>query len=264
MRPYLHVWSLALLGALLSTEAIEAQDTSAVLLTGVSPAHCVAALERREAPDPLRCPSALREAIVEARTLCRDAGGRLSGENEGAVWAIDVNDDGRSELAFELDGNVTCADAWSVFSCGSLGCPKALYELREGAWIVVGNIAAEWPEQLTLGDTRSADGHRSIEVCERDCRERWIYEWQGETYDATRVEVGGTRVDVAGSIHGGLYALAAETTVRANPRADGANVGSYAAGTGVAIVGTAGDWYYVSPCNACDRGFVPRTALAIP
>jgi hypothetical protein len=188
MRPHLHVWSLASLGAaLLSTEAIEAQNPSAALLTGVSPAHCIDALERREAPDPLRCPSALRDAIAEARTMCRDAGGELSGATEGTVWAIDVNDDGRSELAFELDGNVTCSEAWSLFSCGSLACPKALYELRNGSWAVVGNIAAESPEQLRLGSARSVDGHRSIEVCaQRDCRERSIYEWRGESYEAPR------------------------------------------------------------------------------
>lgn len=263
MRPYLHVWSLALLGAaLLSPGASEAQDTSAALLTGVSPAHCVAALERREAPDVLRCPSALREAIVEARTMCRDAGGRLSGETEGTVWAIDVNDDGRSELAFELDGNVSCADAWSVFSCGSLGCPKALYELRGGMWTVVGRIFAAWPELITLG-APAAHGHRSLEVCQQsDCPERWIYEWQDGRYDMTRVEVRGTRVQIAGAVSG-LYPLAAETTVRATPARNGADVGRYAADTDVAIIGTAGDWYYVSPCNACENGFVPQAAIAL-
>jgi hypothetical protein len=186
MRAAIHVvWLLG--AALLSAQPAEAQTTRAVLLTGVSPAHCIDALERREAPDPLRCPSALRDAIAEARTMCRDAGGELSGATEGTVWAIDVNDDGRSELAFELDGNVTCSEAWSLFSCGSLACPKALYELRNRSWTVVGNIPAESPEQLRLGSARSADGHRSIEVCaQEDCRERRIYEWQGERYEATR------------------------------------------------------------------------------
>jgi hypothetical protein len=240
----------------------EAQASSAALLTGVSPAHCVASLERREAPDPLRCPSALHAATAEAQTLCRDAGGRLSGATEGAVWAIDVNEDGRSELAFELDGNLTCSDAWSIFACGSAACSKTLYELRDRAWTAVGSIAAQWPEQLTLGSARAADGHRSLEVCARqDCAERWTYEWQGESYDTTRVEVSGTRVDIAGSLQG-LHPLAAEITVRAAPRASGTDLGRYPAGSDVAVVGTAGDWYYVSPCNACERGFVPRAAVA--
>lgn len=251
--------------ALSSAHEVEAQATRATPLTGVSPAHCVATLERREAPDPLRCPSALRTAIAEAQLTCREAGGTLTGAAEGDVWAIDVNGDGRSELAFELDGNVTCTDAWSIFACGSLGCPKTLYELRGGAWTVVGSIAAQWPAQVTLGTARSADGHRSLEVCPRDnCPERWIYEWQNERYDTTRGEVRGTRIDIAGSVTG-LHTLAAATTVRATPRANAMDVGSYDAGTDVAIIGTAegGDWYYVSPCNACENGFVPRAAVAV-
>jgi hypothetical protein len=203
--------------------------------------------------------------VAEADAQCREAGGTLEGAAEGNVWAIDVNGDGRSELALELDGTVTCTDAWSVFSCGSLGCPKTLYELRGGAWTGVGSIFASWPEQVELGASRSADGYRALEVCPRDaCPERWTYEWQGESYEATRIEVRNTRVDLASTVQG-LHSLAAETTVRATPRANGADVGRYGAGTSVAIIGTAEDgaWYYVSPCNACDSGFVPRSAVTL-
>jgi hypothetical protein len=248
--------------ALCATES-GAQSGGATQMTGLSPAHCIASLERGEPTDLIRCPTVLQEAVAEADARCRAAGGTLEGVAEGNVWAIDVNDDGRSELAFELDGNVTCADAWSLFSCGSLDCPKTLYELRDGAWTGVGSIAAEWPEQVTLGATRSADGHRAMEVCrEVDCLERWIYEWQDGRYDTTRGEIRGARVVIAGSVQG-LRPLAAETAVRATPRADGTEVGRYEAGTEVTIVGTAegGDWYYVSPCNACESGFVPRTAV---
>ena len=249
--------------ALLLAHGLEAQPPQATALTGVAPAHCVTALERREAPDPLRCPAALHSAIAAAQAMCADAGGRLSGATEGKVWALDVDDDGRRELAFELDGNVTCADSWSLFSCGSMDCPKALYALRGGEWTVVGQISATWPEQVMLGTARSADGHRSLEVCpEEGCPERWIYEWRDESYAATRVEVRDTRVDVAGSVRG-LHPLAAETTVRATPRTNGADVGRYSAGTDVEIIGTAGDWFYVAPCNACDNGFVPRTAVLL-
>lgn len=249
--------------ALCATES-GAQPGSATQVTGVSPAHCIASLERGEPADLIRCPRVLQEAVAEADAQCRAAGGTLEGVAEGNVWAIDVNDDGRSELAFELDGNVTCTDAWSLFSCGSLDCPKTLYELRDGAWTAVASIAAEWPGQVTLGATRSADGHRAVEVCpEDDCLERWIYEWQDGRYDTTRGEIRGARVDIAGSVQG-PRPLAAETAVRATPRADGAEVGRYETGTEVAIVGTAegGDWYYVSPCNACESGFVPRSSIS--
>jgi hypothetical protein len=254
--------ALLIATALLALEG-HAQSASATPLTGISPAHCIASLERGALLDLIRCPTALREAVAGADAQCREAGGTLEGVAEGNVWAIDVNDDGRSELAFELDGNVTCTDAWSLFACGSAGCPKTLYELRDGAWTAVGSVFAAWPEHVTLGAARSADGHRSLEVCSDDgCPERWIYEWQGAGYDTTRGEVRGTRVDIVGSVSG-LHTLASATTVRATPRANGADVGRYEAGTDVAIIGTAGDWYYVSPCNACESGFVPRTAVTV-
>src|SRR5512139_317098 len=189
----------ALFVAALCAPSSDAQQPErATRLTSISPAHCVATLERREQADPLRCPAALRNAIIEARDVCRDAGGKLAGLPDGDVWAIDVNGDGRSELAFDLGSNVSCADAWSVFSCGSLGCPKALYELRGGAWTVVGGISAASPEQLALGAARSADGHRALEVCSEDrCAERWTYEWQGTSYEVTRADVRGARVAIA-------------------------------------------------------------------
>jgi hypothetical protein len=254
--------ALLLFTALCAAES-RAQPATATQMTGISPAHCIASLERGAPADLIRCPTALGEAVAEADARCREAGGALEGVGQGNVWAIDVNDDGRSELAFELDGNLTCTDAWSLFSCGSHDCPKTLYELRSGSWTAVGSIAAAWPEQVTLGAARSTDGHRSLEVCvQDDCSERWIYEWQGARYDTTRGEIRGTRIEIADSITG-LHTLAAATTVRAAPRATGADVGRYEAGTDVAIIGTAGDWYYVSPCNACESGFVPRAAVTV-
>jgi hypothetical protein len=251
------------MGAALLAPEGHAQPASATPLTGVSPAHCIASLERGMTPDLIRCPKALQEAVAQADAQCREAGGLLAGVTEGNVWAIDVDDDGRSELAFELDGNVSCTEAWSLFACGSRGCPKTLYELRDGTWTAVGSLFAAWPEHVTLGAARAADGHRSLEVCARDgCPERWIYEWQGTGYDTTRVEVRGTRVALASS-GADLHTLAAATTVRETPRADGADVGRYDAATDVAIIGTAGDWYYVSPCNACESGFVPRAAVTV-
>jgi hypothetical protein len=160
----------------------------ATSLTSVSPAHCVTALERGEGADLLRCPAPLRLAITQAERACRDKGGKLAGAAEGDVWAIDVNADGRNELMFALDGNVTCTDPLTLFACGNVRCPRSLYELRDGAWTVVGSIAAESPEHVTLGTTQAADGHRSLEVCARErCSERSIYEWAGSRYEATRV-----------------------------------------------------------------------------
>src|SRR6185503_15803157 len=88
----------------------------ATKLTSVSPAHCVAAVERGEGADLLRCPTPLRLAIADAQVMCREAGGKLTGAAEGDVWVIDVNADRRNELMFALDGNVTCTEAWNLFA----------------------------------------------------------------------------------------------------------------------------------------------------
>jgi hypothetical protein len=242
----------------------DAQPAHPTLLTGVSPAHCVAALEGGTTADPLRCPGVLRLAVAEAATTCREAGGKLLGLAEGVVWAMDVNGDGRDELAFDLEENVGCQEAASVFSCGSLGCPKGLYELRAGTWTLIASLSTSMPEQLELG-ARTASGYRTLTVCAREeCAERWTYEWQGSAYDSTRLEVRGVGVDFAGSIHG-LYPFVAATTVRAAPSADARDVGQYDAGIEAAIIGTAegADYYYVSPCNACDSGFVLKSAVDV-
>jgi hypothetical protein len=178
-----------LLGASVYAYDSGAQAVSATKLTSVSPAHCVAALERGEGADLVRCPAPLRLAVAEAQRACVDKGGKLTGAAEGDVWAIDVNSDGRNELLFAVDSNVTCSEAWNLFACGNLRCPRELYELLDGRWTVVGAIAADSPEQVTLGTTRAADGHRSIEVCVRDrCSERSTYQWTGSVYELTSAE----------------------------------------------------------------------------
>ena len=165
-----------------------AQTVHATRLTSISPAHCVATLERSVPADPLRCPSALREGIIEAKEMCRQAGGTLTGAAEGNVWAIDVNGDGRNELAFSLADNVSCTGAPTLFSCGALRCPKNLYELRDGAWKIVGSFSAETPEQVTLGPA-TADGHHSLVVCSQErCTEKVIYQWAAGGYNAGQAE----------------------------------------------------------------------------
>jgi hypothetical protein len=242
----------------------DAQITHPTRLTAVSPAHCVAALEGNVTADPLRCPGALRAALAEAAATCKEAGGKLLGPAEGAVWAMDVNGDGRDEILFDLSENAGCQDAFSLFSCGSLGCPKNLYELRGGTWQTIASVSTYSPELIELG-TPGANGYRSLTVCGGEaCHERSTSEWQGSVYESTRLEVRGVGIDVVSSPHG-LYPFVIGTTVRAAPSLDAPDVGQYEAGIEAAIIGAAegADWYYVSPCNACESGFVPRSAIGI-
>jgi hypothetical protein len=182
--------TVLLLGASVCAHRSDAQPVRATRMTSVSPAHCVAALERGEGADLLRCPTPLRLAVAEARRACGEKGGTLTGVVEGDVWAIDVNADRRNELLFALDGNVACTEPWNLFACGTAWCPREIYELRDGMWTVVGNITADSPEEVTLGTRQSADGHRSLEVCANErCSERTIYEWIGSRYEVAGNEV---------------------------------------------------------------------------
>jgi uncharacterized lipoprotein YmbA len=110
---------LPMLGAaalLLAACGGEAQPRRAAPLAGISPTHCVESIERGVAADPVRCPAPLRAALEGARMVCREVGGTLVGLPEGDVWGLDVNGDGRQEIAFELEGNAGCQGAASVFS----------------------------------------------------------------------------------------------------------------------------------------------------
>jgi hypothetical protein len=215
--------------------------------------------------DDAQCPAFLIDALKQARQTCADAGGTLAATATSDVWSIDVNADGVPEYVFEYDGNVSCEGAWSVFDCGSLGCAKGLYQKRDGAWQAIAEIWADAPESIEVLDTPSGPGNHDLRVgCAGadPCNEYWYFQWTGKQYERTYLEARGHRVDFDDSIHG-LYGLVGETDVLASPDTDGAAIGHYGADREVEIVGTAADtdYYYVSPCNACDSGFVPKAAV---
>ncbi len=230
----------------------------------ISIAHCLDTIETPNKRDEARCPGFLTQPLKDARQICADAGGVLTAAPSADVWSLDVDGDTTQEFVFEYDGNVSCEGAWSIFECGSLGCPKALYRKHAGAWRAIAEIWADAPETLELTDVVSAQGYRDLRVgCSGEpCPEYWYYHWSGEQYERTYVEVRGHRVEFADSIHG-LYGLVGTVDVLAEPLKGAATVGHYGPETEVAIVGTAtgADFYYVSPCNACDSGFIAKSAV---
>jgi hypothetical protein len=262
--------TLAALGAaaLLAACSGRAEPTAATLAAGLSPAHCVAAIEAQTPPDAARCPGFLFAAVSEARTTCQSVDGTLVGADEAAVWTLDANRDGVAEFVYEHDGNVTCEGAYSVFSCGSLGCPKGVYENRNGTWReIAGIFFAHEPAQLVVLEAEPGSYAPLRVGCAgaEPCTELWFFDWNGSTYERTRVAVRGFDVDLVDTING-LYPLAAAIDILATPAPGATSVGRYEAGTHVAIIGTAAtrEHYYVSPCNACESGFVPRSAVVLP
>jgi hypothetical protein len=251
--------------ALLVSGAAGAAPPHAAVAASISIAQCLDSIATGTARDEVQCPAFLIEPLKQARQTCADAGGKLVAAATPDVWTIDVNGDGVPEYVFEYDGNVSCEGAWSVFDCGSLGCAKGLYQKHDGAWQAVAEIWADAPEAIEVQGTPADAGNRDLRVgCTGadPCTEYWYFQWNGRQYERTYLEARGHRVEFEKSIHG-LYGLVGETDVLAAPSADSAPIGHYGSDTEVEIVGTASgaDYYYVSPCNACDSGFVPKAAV---
>jgi hypothetical protein len=261
----------ALLPALAAASMVLAATESTVVPTrvgGIDISRCFDIIAGTSERDTARCPTILLELVEQAQQTCREAGGTLTPQSPANVWAIDVNGDGTQELSFEYEGNVACEGAWSLFDCGSLGCPKVLYEEHAGAWRAIAEISADSMESVEVLAPSAGQRYRMLRVgCggETPCPEYWFYAWTGERYEPERLEVRSVPVDFAHSVHG-LHVLHDATNVLATPAPDAIVVGHYDAGTEVAIIGTVedADYYYVSPCNACESGFVPRKAVVIP
>lgn len=233
----------------------------AVPVDGINIQHCIDSTAQAVAG---RCPPYLVAAVKEAAQICTEVSGTPVGISPASVASLDVDGDGRSEFLYEIGANVGCTNAASIFSCGSLGCPQALVQEQKGAWVVIGGIGAfdaSAVEVLPAGKTAK---YRDLKVNCTDgdppCSEAAYYQWSGQVYDQTSREVRGFKVDVAGSVHG-LYGLLGDTALLATPSADGKVIGRYGSETDVAIIGQSADYYYVSPCNACESGFVRKAAV---
>ncbi len=233
-------------------------------VTTLDLAHCFEVAMGKAAPDETYCPGFVVEAVSGGMKTCSEAGGRLLPHAKPTAWAVDFDDDGRLEYLFQLGANVDCDGAASVFECGSLGCPVGLYAWRDGAWRGIGAVGEGEPESLEMLASEGP-GYRAFRtgcVDEGACPEHALYQWTGRGgYEVRKLEVGDFDVDVTDSPHG-LVNLPAGTAVLAAPKADGAVLDRYADGAEVAIRGQAGDYLYVSPCNACRSGFVLKTAVS--
>jgi len=210
-------------------------------------AHCLDVIGAHAVRDPVACPEFLIAPLTEAKQTCTDVGGELKAGPTSDVWALDVDGDGVSEYAFELANNAYCDGAASVFDCGSLGCGKTLYR----GTTPIGQISATSPELIDV-----VDGGLRIR-CQDPCAETSVLEWKNDYYTVTHMEVRGHRVEVESSPHG-LFGLTTAFEVLAEPKVGATSVGHYDADTEVAVIGTSGDYYYVSPCNACESGFVAK------
>jgi hypothetical protein len=230
---------------------------------------CLRMAARQVRPDEKRCPGFIVSALADAGTMCREVGGRLRAFPQSALWAIDVNADGKPEYLFDTTQNVDCEGAPSVLGCGSSDCGLPLYTRKGNQWQVIGNLP-NLPAAIEVVPGSGRDGFADLRTgCgEADCAEYQQHRWNGSAYDLAGYEVRGHAVDIPAE-RGQLWTLARDVAVLAEPRRGAKVLRRYKARTEVTemvILGKAraAPFLYVSPCNACESGFVEPAALRRP
>jgi len=231
--------------------------------TGLDLNACAQVARGATEPSDARCPAFISDGLREMTATCADVGGRLVPADRASLWSLDVNGDGREEFLYDATDNFHCEGAASVFSCGSLGCPVSLFERRATAWVAIGAMR---PTDVPAAEVLPpAPGERYGMLrggCagDRPCDEVTYYRWNGSAYDSSLIDVRGNWVDLAND---GLWTLVGDSAILAAPSPDATVVGRYPKGTEVVVIGNArdGQYKFVSPCNACQSGFIDPAAL---
>ena len=219
----------------------------------------------RTATEPAKalCPGFISHGLAEMVATCTDAGGHLAAVRSPSLWSLDVNGDGQDEFLYDATDNYQCDGAASLFSCGSLGCPVSLFERRANAWVEIGAMRGTDAPAVEVLPPAPGDRYGILRGgCggDRPCGEWTYYRWNGSAYQAAMIDVRGNWVDLSND---GLWTLVTDVGILASPSPDAAVLERYPKGTEVVVVGNAreGQYKYVSPCNACQSGFIDPAAL---
>lgn len=225
-------------------------------------AACFAEDIADEASSSSRCPSFVLLPLDFLSQECAMAGGKLSPVEQPVAWTLDVDGDVSAEILVDLRQNLDCQGVPGLFSCGSAGCPYFLYAKRGDSWVELAAINADDAPAIEV-----LPGPPGIPATLRGgcnglqpCSEKTYYEWKGKSYERTWIDFRGHAVDVA---PGELWTLTRDVPILASPKPRGNVLDEYQAGTAVIVIGNArgAPYKFVSPCNACPRGFVDETAL---
>ncbi len=236
--------------------------STAVLKKDIDLAGCLTE-ESEDSETAGSCPTYILQSLDYMIQECSRAGGSLEPLPESAAWSLDVNGDGNAEILLDLTQNFTCQGAPSVFSCGSTGCPYFLYTQAGDDWDELGAINADDAPAIEVLASKAKDIPATLRggcTGQRPCSELTQYTWNGNAYDRSLIEFRGRKVDVA---PGGLWTMTKDSKVLAAPAPNATVLDEYPAGTTVVVIGNAraGGYKFVSPCNACRRGFVDSEAL---
>jgi hypothetical protein len=225
-------------------------------------ASCLAEDLTDDAAQSSRCPSFALLSLDYMSSQCAAHGGKLKARQPSEAWSLDVDGDASAEVLVDLVGNFDCEGAPGAFACGSTGCPFLLYRKREESWVELGAINADDAPGIRVLSTEAGKFAALRGGCTglEPCSELTNYEWNGQAYVRTWIDFKGHPVDVT---QRGIMTLTQDSAVLDAPGGRKAQVlDEYPMGTAMIVIGTAreGPYSFVSPCNACRRGFV-ETAL---
>ncbi len=233
----------------------------AVLTKRLDFASCLAEDIADETAQSTRCPSFALLSLDYMTSQCAASGGTLKARQPSQAWSLDVDGDASGEVLVDLVANFDCEGAPAALACGSGGCPFLLYKKREDTWVELGDINPDDAPGIEVLPAEEGKHAPLRGGCTGllPCSELTHYEWNGSSYERTWIAFKGHPVDVA---PGGLMMLTQDTAVIDAPGKNGQILDEYPAGTTVIVIGTArgAPYTFVSPCNACRRGFV-ETAL---
>ncbi len=226
-------------------------------------ASCLAESLTDDAAQSSRCPSFALLSLDYMSSQCSASGGTLKARQPSEAWSLDVDGDASAEVLVDLVANFDCEGAPTAFACGSTGCPFLLYKKRDDSWLEIGAFNADDAPAIEV--LPAEEGKYAVLrggcLGQQPCSELTHYEWDGQAYARTWIDFKGHAVDVA---PGGLMTLTQDSAVLDAPGTKGQVLDEYPAGTAMIVIGTArgAPYSFVSPCNACRRGFVETALLS--
>lgn len=244
-------------------KAAETKGVKAVLSKDMNFAACLAQEDPADETQAAACPTYVLHSLDYMQQECSAGGGTIQAAPESAVWKLDTDWDGKDEVLLDLQQNLVCYGAPAIFSCGSLGCPYFLYSARGDSWVEIGAINADDAPGLEVLPGAAGVPATLRGGCggDRPCSELTHYAWQNGAYVRAWIDARGSPVDV---VPGGLWTLKKDSAVVTAPKAGAQALDEYPAGTAMVVIGNSreGNYRYVSPCNACRRGFVDAALLS--
>jgi len=245
-------------------EAAGPAGAPATLTKRIDFASCLAEDIADDAAQSSRCPSFALLSLDYMSSQCSAHGGKLKAHVPSEAWSLDVDGDASAEILVDLIGNFDCDGAPGAFACGSTGCPFLLYKKRGDSWAEIGAINADDAPAIQVLSAPEGTFATLRGGClgQQPCSELAHYEWNGTAYVRKWIDVRSHPVDVA---PGTLMTLSKDSAVYDAPGGKKAQVlDEYPVGTSMLVIGTAreGPYSFVSPCNACRRGFVETALLS--